>query len=312
MRLPPHGLSAGRASPASRLLPFFRRTFPADSRCPSPSSRVTAPGTRARSCARRCSPRRSPAARWRAPAGSSTGTSRRAAATTAGSSPSSAATSTAVPSSTRPSSSSSAPLTSMPTAVWASVSAPRSYGTPTPRLRDGRDPGEGRGAARGLRGQRGRTFRGALGRPGRTWSGATPPGRLLAGRGRRTVPARPGTGQPPCTPRRAEDTFTSMVSHQLGSLGLAVTVPCCEETGEVHALRGHRFASMQFHAESLLTQDGVRVVQGLLKGVLQDWDPRHSRSQHGYGGPCGQACPVRPGAATARAPPSVHDRRARH
>jgi phenazine biosynthesis protein phzE len=32
------------------------------------------------------------------------------------------------------------------------------------------------------------------------------------------------------------------------------------ETGEVHALRGARFASMQFHAESVLTKDGVRVM----------------------------------------------------
>ncbi|MFH8984941.1 anthranilate synthase family protein [Streptomyces varsoviensis] len=30
-------------------------------------------------------------------------------------------------------------------------------------------------------------------------------------------------------------------------------------TGEVHALRGPRFASMQFHAESVLTVDGVRI-----------------------------------------------------
>ncbi|MEV4441597.1 anthranilate synthase family protein, partial [Streptomyces sp. NPDC049577] len=35
-------------------------------------------------------------------------------------------------------------------------------------------------------------------------------------------------------------------------------------TGEVHALRGPHFASMQFHAESVLTQDGPRIVGGLL------------------------------------------------
>ncbi|GGT28761.1 anthranilate synthase family protein [Streptomyces purpureus] len=35
-------------------------------------------------------------------------------------------------------------------------------------------------------------------------------------------------------------------------------------TGEVHALRGPYFASMQFHAESVLTQDGPRIVGGLL------------------------------------------------
>ncbi len=40
------------------------------------------------------------------------------------------------------------------------------------------------------------------------------------------------------------------------------------ETGEVHALRGPHFASMQFHAESLLTQDGVRIIVAAMKEVL--------------------------------------------
>ncbi|MEV0533896.1 anthranilate synthase family protein [Kitasatospora sp. NPDC050463] len=40
------------------------------------------------------------------------------------------------------------------------------------------------------------------------------------------------------------------------------------ETGEVHALRGPHFASLQFHAESILTEDGVRLVGGLLTEVL--------------------------------------------
>ncbi|MET8682384.1 anthranilate synthase family protein [Streptomyces sp. NPDC004647] len=40
------------------------------------------------------------------------------------------------------------------------------------------------------------------------------------------------------------------------------------ETGEVHALRGPGFASMQFHAESVLTQDGLRIIGGLLREVL--------------------------------------------
>ncbi|GAA2814417.1 anthranilate synthase family protein [Streptomyces showdoensis] len=39
-------------------------------------------------------------------------------------------------------------------------------------------------------------------------------------------------------------------------------------TSEVHALRGPHFASMQFHAESLLTEDGVRLSGGLLREVL--------------------------------------------
>ncbi|MDA0181695.1 chorismate-binding protein [Solirubrobacter phytolaccae] len=39
-------------------------------------------------------------------------------------------------------------------------------------------------------------------------------------------------------------------------------------TGEVHALRGPTFASMQFHPESLLTVDGPKIVGALLEGVL--------------------------------------------
>ncbi|MFI9263886.1 anthranilate synthase family protein [Streptomyces werraensis] len=40
------------------------------------------------------------------------------------------------------------------------------------------------------------------------------------------------------------------------------------DTGEVHALRGPHFASMQFHPESVLTQDGVRIVGDLVREVL--------------------------------------------
>ncbi|MGW0711057.1 anthranilate synthase family protein [Streptomyces sp. NPDC002643] len=40
------------------------------------------------------------------------------------------------------------------------------------------------------------------------------------------------------------------------------------DTGEVHALRGPHFASMQFHAESVLTRDGVRILAELLTGLV--------------------------------------------
>lgn len=40
------------------------------------------------------------------------------------------------------------------------------------------------------------------------------------------------------------------------------------ESGEVHALRGPRFASLQFHAESVLTRDGVRIMAERMKEVL--------------------------------------------
>ncbi|MGP4087106.1 anthranilate synthase family protein, partial [Streptomyces sp. KR55] len=40
------------------------------------------------------------------------------------------------------------------------------------------------------------------------------------------------------------------------------------ETGEVHALRGPHFASVQFHAESVLTRDGVRILAELLGNLV--------------------------------------------
>ncbi|MEU5404125.1 anthranilate synthase family protein [Streptomyces sp. NPDC005963] len=42
-----------------------------------------------------------------------------------------------------------------------------------------------------------------------------------------------------------------------------------QETGEIHALRGPHFASVQFHAESVLTRDGVRILAELLSGLLR-------------------------------------------
>ena len=44
-------------------------------------------------------------------------------------------------------------------------------------------------------------------------------------------------------------------------------------TGEVHALRGPRFASMQFHAESVLTQDGPRIFATRIKELLAQESP---------------------------------------
>ncbi|BCL27575.1 anthranilate synthase family protein [Streptomyces aurantiacus] len=41
------------------------------------------------------------------------------------------------------------------------------------------------------------------------------------------------------------------------------------ETGEVYALRGPHFASVQFHAESVLTRDGVRILAELLTHVAE-------------------------------------------
>uniref|UniRef100_A0AAU2A2E2 anthranilate synthase n=1 Tax=Streptomyces sp. NBC_00093 TaxID=2975649 RepID=A0AAU2A2E2_9ACTN len=41
-----------------------------------------------------------------------------------------------------------------------------------------------------------------------------------------------------------------------------------QDTGEIHALRGPHFSSLQFHAESLLTQDGPRILGAMTARVL--------------------------------------------
>ncbi|WP_149259222.1 chorismate-binding protein [Actinomadura sp. K4S16] len=40
------------------------------------------------------------------------------------------------------------------------------------------------------------------------------------------------------------------------------------DTGDVHALRGPRFASLQFHAESVLTQNGPRILGSVIRTAL--------------------------------------------
>jgi len=45
------------------------------------------------------------------------------------------------------------------------------------------------------------------------------------------------------------------------------------QTGEVHALRGRGFASMQFHAESVLTEDGIRIVSEFMTRILGTYQP---------------------------------------
>ncbi len=48
----------------------------------------------------------------------------------------------------------------------------------------------------------------------------------------------------------------------------AVQVAADAVTGEVHALRGGTFASVQFHAESLLSPDGVEILAALVGELL--------------------------------------------
>lgn len=60
-------------------------------------------------------------------------------------------------------------------------------------------------------------------------------------------------------------------SDLLSPLGIGdVAVSRDAVTGDVHALRGPHFAGVQFHAESVLTQDGVRILGTLLEGVLDE------------------------------------------
>ncbi|KJK52167.1 anthranilate synthase, partial [Lentzea aerocolonigenes] len=49
---------------------------------------------------------------------------------------------------------------------------------------------------------------------------------------------------------------------------LPVEISRDPDTGEVHALRGNGFASVQFHPESVLTADGPAILGGLLASVL--------------------------------------------
>nr|WP_066029242.1 anthranilate synthase family protein [Streptomyces hygroscopicus] len=67
--------------------------------------------------------------------------------------------------------------------------------------------------------------------------------------------------------------YNSFVAHsasdRLSPAGVGPVEVCRDvSTGEVHALRGPHFAGVQFHAESVLTQDGVRILGTLLADVL--------------------------------------------
>jgi phenazine biosynthesis protein phzE len=54
-------------------------------------------------------------------------------------------------------------------------------------------------------------------------------------------------------------------------------VEACRDpgTGEVHALRGSHFATMQFHAESVLTKDGPRILATRIGEVLDKHASHH-------------------------------------
>lgn len=66
------------------------------------------------------------------------------------------------------------------------------------------------------------------------------------------------------------NTFAAFCDHdkiEVDGIGV-VEVSRNAETGEVYALRGPSFASMQFHPESVLTVDGPRLIADSIRGVL--------------------------------------------
>ncbi|MEU5340557.1 MULTISPECIES: anthranilate synthase family protein [unclassified Streptomyces] len=68
--------------------------------------------------------------------------------------------------------------------------------------------------------------------------------------------------------------YNSFVAHsatdRLSPAGIGPVDVCRDPaTGEVHALRGPHFAGVQFHSESVLTRDGVRILGTLLTDVLE-------------------------------------------
>jgi phenazine biosynthesis protein phzE len=60
------------------------------------------------------------------------------------------------------------------------------------------------------------------------------------------------------------------VAPPASSTDTPVQIDADPRTGEVHALRGPGFASVQFHVESLLSPDGVTVLSGLIGALLAE------------------------------------------
>ncbi|TWP46984.1 phenazine-specific anthranilate synthase component I [Lentzea tibetensis] len=66
------------------------------------------------------------------------------------------------------------------------------------------------------------------------------------------------------------NTFAGHVAHDRVDHPLAGPIDVSRDplTSEVHALRGDRFASVQFHPESVLTLNGPNILRGLLESVM--------------------------------------------
>ena len=53
-----------------------------------------------------------------------------------------------------------------------------------------------------------------------------------------------------------------------GTLPDGITVECDEVTGDVHQVTGPHFRGIQFHAESILTENGYDLIHDLVRGLL--------------------------------------------
>jgi phenazine biosynthesis protein phzE len=66
--------------------------------------------------------------------------------------------------------------------------------------------------------------------------------------------------------------WSSVDQVQCKGVGI-VEVSRDRQTGEIHALRGRGFASMQFHVESVLTEDGIRIISEFMTRILGTHQP---------------------------------------
>jgi phenazine biosynthesis protein phzE len=62
--------------------------------------------------------------------------------------------------------------------------------------------------------------------------------------------------------------YNTFVGRATGELPAGVEVEADPETGDVHLVRGPHFRGIQFHAESILTENGFAILRGLLLDLL--------------------------------------------
>ncbi|MGO2051131.1 MAG: chorismate-binding protein, partial [Microbacterium sp.] len=62
-------------------------------------------------------------------------------------------------------------------------------------------------------------------------------------------------------------TFTARVAPGTDRIG-AAEIAADTATGDVYALRGEHFASVQGHLESILSRDGIRTLERLISHAL--------------------------------------------